>query len=75
MNKIAWSLCFLLVLCSFQDIKAQGMLKKLKNKANQVIDKAADKAIGNEVKIKRAYPQMEEVILAAVNLPIKVGQG
>jgi hypothetical protein len=55
--------------------QSPGMLKKLKDKANQVIDKAADKANGNEVKIKRAYPQMEEVILAAVNLPIKVGQG
>lgn len=56
MKKIAWVLSFLLVLCSFQDIKAQGMLKKLKDKANQVVDKAADKALGNEVEKQTGIP-------------------
>jgi hypothetical protein len=34
----------------------QGMLKKLKDKANQVMDKATDKAIGNEVEKKTGIP-------------------
>lgn len=34
----------------------QGMLKKLKDKANQVVDKAADKALGNEVEKRTGIP-------------------
>ncbi len=34
----------------------QGMLKKLKDKANQVVDKAADRALGNEVEKRTGIP-------------------
>jgi hypothetical protein len=56
MKRIALGLGLLLTICSFQGLMAQGMLKKLKDKANQVVDKAADKALGNEVEKRTGIP-------------------
>jgi hypothetical protein len=56
MKKISLFFGLFFALFSFQGLMAQGLMKKLKDKANQVVDKATDKAIGNEVEKKTGIP-------------------
>jgi hypothetical protein len=54
----------------------QGMLKNLKNKANEVMDKAADYAIDNEVEKKTGFPANGGNIIGGIGKPeYKKGAG
>jgi len=51
----------------------QGMLKKLKDKANQVVDKAADKALGNEVEKRTGIPADDGTSNSGSGKPVNKG--